>query len=109
MTSAGKARHPDKAPEDLGSMGYAGEEALFISRQIVEEAAILELVSKVDPDQPPSCSAPATSLAAPLAPAVIVGWLVGWLVEVCEFLELEMMITGDRSCKHWGFGQQKRD
>ena len=38
MTSAGKARHPDKAPEDLGSMGYAGEEALFISRQIVEEA-----------------------------------------------------------------------
>jgi hypothetical protein len=35
--------------------------------------------------------------------------LVGWLVEGCEFFELEMMITGDRSCKHWGFGQQKRD
>ena len=38
MISAVKERHPDKVPEDLGSMGYAGEEAVFISRQMVEEA-----------------------------------------------------------------------
>ena len=38
MSTAVKERHPDKVPEDLGSMGYAGEEAVFVSRQIVEEA-----------------------------------------------------------------------
>ena len=38
VITAVKERHPDIAPEDLGSMGYAGEEAVFVSRQIVEEA-----------------------------------------------------------------------
>ena len=38
VSTAVKERHLDKVPEDLGSMGYAGEEAVFVSRQIVEEA-----------------------------------------------------------------------
>lgn len=33
-----KSRHPDLAPEDLGSMGYAGEEAMFVSPKLVEHA-----------------------------------------------------------------------
>eukprot|EP00435_Cladocopium_sp_Y103_P062842 s332_g24.t1 len=31
-------RHPDKVPADLGSMGYAGEEAMFVSPSVMEEA-----------------------------------------------------------------------
>lgn len=33
-----KDRRPDLAPEDLGSMGYAGEEAMFVSPHLVEHA-----------------------------------------------------------------------
>lgn len=31
-------RHPDKLPEDLGSIGYAGEEARFVSSKLTEQA-----------------------------------------------------------------------
>ncbi|CAE7255288.1 unnamed protein product [Symbiodinium sp. CCMP2456] len=31
-------RHPSMAPEDLGTMGYSGEEALYASRTILQEA-----------------------------------------------------------------------
>lgn len=34
-------RHPDKVPADLGSMGYAGEEAMFISPWVVKPMKIL--------------------------------------------------------------------
>eukprot|EP00438_Fugacium_kawagutii_P007089 Skav214280 [mRNA] locus=scaffold642:580176:595216:- [translate_table: standard] len=33
-----KDHHPDIVPEDLGSMGYPGEEAMFVSRAVVEDA-----------------------------------------------------------------------
>ena len=31
-------RHPDKLPEDLGSIGYAGEEVMFVSSKLTEQA-----------------------------------------------------------------------
>ena len=31
-------RHPDKLPEDIGSIGYEGEEAMFVSSKLTEEA-----------------------------------------------------------------------
>ena len=33
-----KQKHPDIVPEDLGSMGYPGEEAMFVSKFLVEDA-----------------------------------------------------------------------
>ena len=33
-----KQKHPDLVPEDLGSIGYAGEEAMFVSKFLVQDA-----------------------------------------------------------------------
>ena len=33
-----KQRHPNLVPEDLGSIGYSGEEAMYVRRDVLHEA-----------------------------------------------------------------------